>query len=123
MTQPTSPGEFIHHDDPGLQPERTSLSWTRTVLSLTVASLTMLRWSWAYPSMIYVQVVVMILLAFAVTTTQGRRYAAQDLGLARGVVKPNPGGVLLVSASLVLFAASELVLIIISAPGEYSLVN
>lgn len=110
MTEP------IHHDDPGLQPERTSLAWTRTVLSLTVASLTMLRWAWAYPSMIYVQVVVMILLAFAVLSTQGRRYAGQDLGLARGVVHPNPMGVLLVSGALLIFGVSELVLILTSGP-------
>ncbi|AWB82852.1 hypothetical protein C3B44_11375 [Corynebacterium yudongzhengii] len=113
----------IHHDDPGLQPERTSLLWTRTVLSITIASLTMLRWSWAYPWMIYVQSVVMVLLAFAVLTTQGRRYAAHNLGLARGVVKPNPGGVFLVAGALILFASSELVLIILSPPGVYTLVD
>lgn len=119
----STPGAVIHHEDPGLQPERTSLSWTRTVLSLTIASLTMLRWAWAYPAMIYVQVVVMTMLAFALISTQGRRYAAQDLGLAKGRVTPNAGGVMLVAGSLVLFAASELVLILVSLPGGYSLIN
>lgn len=103
----------VHHDDPGLQPERTSLSWTRTILSLMICSLTMLRWAYAYPAAIYVLVVVVGLLGGVLLLTQGRRYAEQALGLAQDRVRPNSGAVLLLAASLVLFAGSELVLIVI----------
>lgn len=102
-----------HHTDPGLQPERTSLSWLRTILSLTICSLTMLRWAHAYPAAIYLLVVVVGLMGGVLLLTQGRRYAEQNLGLAREKVKPNIGPVMLLAASLVLFAGSELVFIIL----------
>lgn len=105
--------EVSRHDDPGLQPERTSLSWTRTILSLTICSLTMLRWAHAYPAAIYLLIVVIALLGAALLLTQGRRYAEQNLGLARERVQPNAGAILLLGASLILFAGSELVFIIV----------
>lgn len=113
MTEATGQGEFGRHEDPGLQPERTSLSWTRTILSLTICSLTMLRWAHAYPASIYILVIVIGLLGVALLLTQGRRYAEQNLGLARERVKPNVGAILLLGASLTLFAGSELAFIVI----------
>lgn len=103
------------HHDPGLQPERTSLSWTRTIGSLLICSLTMLRWAFAYPEAIAVQIFVMVLLATALMTTQYRRYRRYDIGLARESLPPNVGPVLLVAAALIVFAVSELVLICVSA--------
>lgn len=105
----------VHHSDPGLQPERTSLSWTRTVLSLVVCSLTMLRWGHAYPGAIYALAVVMVLVGAAVVASTRRRYAEQDEGLAAEKLPPAPGAVLLLAGSLALFAASELVLILVSS--------
>ncbi|QYH20323.1 DUF202 domain-containing protein [Corynebacterium aquatimens] len=32
------------HADPGLQPERTSMSWSRTAISMLVVSSILLRW-------------------------------------------------------------------------------
>lgn len=41
-----SPTTFVpeRHQDPGLQPERTTLAWGRTMLSLVAVSATFLRW-------------------------------------------------------------------------------
>lgn len=103
------------HTDPGLQPERTSLSWTRTVLSLVVCSLTMLRWGHAYPGAIYMLAAVMVLVCAAVVVSTRHRYARQGEGLAAEKLPPAPGAVLLLAGSLTLFGASELVLILVSS--------
>lgn len=106
--------DLKHHSDPGLQPERTSLSWTRTVLSLVICAVTMLRWGHAFPQSIYALSGVMVLVVAAVAASTRNRYARQNEGITRGAIAPAPGAVALLAGSLVLLAASELVLILVS---------
>ena len=48
---PADPSRDISlHSDPGLQPERTTLAWTRTVVAMLVVGAVMLRWAHLYGS-------------------------------------------------------------------------
>lgn len=70
------------HQDPGLQPERTVMSWDRTLLALFVVAAMLLRW--------YTEVGLATLIpaglcgaaAWAIHVTQRRRYTTQAVGIA-----------------------------------------
>lgn len=72
------------HDDPGLQPERTVMSWGRTTLSLFVVSAVFLRWMPHYGWPILLLVGVAAGGALAIYATQRRRYHVRAHGIAAG---------------------------------------
>ncbi|MCR8674711.1 DUF202 domain-containing protein [Micrococcus sp. HG099] len=77
----------LHHD-PGLQPERTVMSWGRTVLALGVLSLMFLRWWPAVGAWAFGPAVVAAVGGAAVLATQRRRYVAQSRGIAGERARP-----------------------------------
>lgn len=78
MGAPTGPA----HEDPGLQPERTILSWGRTTLSLFVVGAVFLRWLPHYGMPILLLVLVSAGGALAIYATQRRRYGRRARGIA-----------------------------------------
>lgn len=60
--------------DPGLQPERTSLSWARTMLAMVVASLLFLRWIPDYGWFPVILIGLSLVTAASVYLGQRRRY-------------------------------------------------
>lgn len=78
--------------DPGLQPERTSLAWSRTLLAMVSVSAVFLRWTPHYgPGMLLLPALA-ILAALGVALTQRHRTHRDVLGIAhdRGVADPLP---------------------------------
>jgi hypothetical protein len=81
------------HGDPGLQPERTTLSWGRTMLALVTASAIFLRWLPHHGLPILLLFAVATAAAAAIYFTQRRRYSVSSQGISRENVDPDIPGV------------------------------
>lgn len=95
-------GPVPRHEDPGLQPERTVLSWGRTVLALFTAALVFLRWLPHYGPWILVLVAAAGVVALAIYFTQRRRYSVRVRGIAGERFHADVGSVCWLSGSVLL---------------------
>lgn len=80
MVQSKQP-DFGSHEDPGLQPERTTLAWARTMMALVTVSAIFLRWLPHHGMPILLLVSVSLAAAAAICLTQRRRYSSSAHGL------------------------------------------
>lgn len=103
------------HDDPGLQPERTVLSWTRTTVALALISAVLLRWAWVYGPWVFLLVLVLIGLSAGIYFTQGVRYRRGVEGLVGEAVPPKAGAVLTLTGALLLLGAASIGLVLAAA--------
>lgn len=71
------------HTDPGLQPERTTLAWGRTMMALVAASLLFLRWLPEHGAFVGVPVGVALAAALAINASQRARYRHSSTGIHR----------------------------------------
>ncbi|TLM81871.1 DUF202 domain-containing protein [Pseudarthrobacter sp. NamE5] len=71
------------HGDPGLQPERTTLAWGRTMLALVTVSAIFLRWLPQHGLPILLLFAVSAGAAAAIYFTQRRRYRARSRGIRK----------------------------------------
>ena len=77
------------HGDPGLQPERTTLAWGRTMLALVTASAIFLRWLPRHGFPILVLFAVATAAAAAIYFTQRHRYSISSQGITRQNIEPD----------------------------------
>lgn len=98
-------GNHQWHDDPGLQPERTGLSWGRTGVAMAVVALLSIRWLPDYGPMAAGLSLVLLLALLWLYSTQRRRYRRQALGLQQGQVAPALTSVLTAAGSVAAAAA------------------
>lgn len=100
------------HQDPGLQPERTVLSWGRTAMALFAAALVFLRWLPHYGLWILVLIAVAGTIAVSIYATQRSRYSARVRGVAAERFHPDVGAVFRTSGSVLLMGILALVILL-----------
>ncbi|WP_222911893.1 DUF202 domain-containing protein [Pseudomonas sp. DNDY-54] len=100
------------HEDPGLQPERTSLAWSRTLLTLLTVSALFLRWMPYHGAFVGALVALSLMTALGIWTTQQRRYMRNASGLKSGRMQADVVSVFWLGASVAVLAALGLYTVI-----------
>ena len=98
--------------DAGLQPERTSLAWTRTALAMMVCSMTLLRWSDAYPAVVLGAIALLAALGVAIIARNRHIYRDRAHALDRGHSPANTAAVLLTTAMMLVLGGIGLYLVV-----------
>ncbi|MGP6173189.1 DUF202 domain-containing protein [Corynebacterium sp. A21] len=111
--QPIRRESRLQHQDPGLQPERTDMAWTRTALAYALCAAVLLRWAWVLGPMVLLLVLGLLAVSLTVALTQDRRYRRLVHSIVAEQAPANLGGVLLMSGALVLFGISAIVLVLL----------
>ncbi len=100
------------HEDPGLQPERTSLAWGRTLLTMLTVSSLFLRWMPYHGTFVAMLIALSLLTALGIWTTQRHRYTRSASGLKSGRIQADAVSVLWLGASVSILAVLGLYTVI-----------
>ena len=106
------------HDDPGLQPERTSLAWGRTLLTMLTVSALFLRWLPYHGVFVGVPVAISLATALGIWTTQQRRYRRSASGLKSGRIQADALSTLWLGSAVFLLGALGLYTVIFLPSGN-----
>lgn len=98
--------------DPGLQPERTSLAWNRTLLALILAGVLLLRWVPLHGWFPLVISGLTVCIALGIATGQGRRYRRDVRGMRSGRIGADVVGVGWMAAAVALVSVLALVVVV-----------
>ncbi|MCQ4248636.1 DUF202 domain-containing protein [Stutzerimonas stutzeri] len=100
------------HEDPGLQPERTSLAWGRTLLTMITVSALFLRWMPYHGTFVGMLVALSLATALGIWTTQQRRYARSASGVKSGRIQADAISIFWLGASVFVLGALGLYTVI-----------
>ncbi|MDP9691333.1 UNVERIFIED_ORG: Flp pilus assembly protein TadB [Pseudomonas mohnii] len=106
--RPDVPALQAPHDDAGLQPERTSLAWGRTLLVFWVVACIFLRWMQTEGWLGAVLVVISVFAALYIWTTQRRRYRRSAHAIHSGRLRADVASVLFTGVVVACLAAVSL---------------
>lgn len=84
----------VTHEDPGLQPERTRMAWSRTTLALAVVGLLALRQGVESGLDVTLLVLVVLVLVSLVVFNHTRRHRRSVIGITQEWLEPPTSAVL-----------------------------
>ncbi|NHU86004.1 DUF202 domain-containing protein [Kocuria sp. JC486] len=99
--------------DPGLQPERTTLAWSRTLMAFVTVAALFLRWGGEHGAVVVLLFGGAIAVALAIGATQRRRYTHRAQAMGQPTGQPKVGPAVALSAAAVLLGAAGLAVILI----------
>lgn len=111
MSRPAPPT----HEDPGLQPERTTLARGRTVLALITAAAVCLRWVTHHGVFVLVLFAVAVATGAAICLSQRARYARGCRGIAAERAAADTAGVLGLATATVVLGVLGLCVVLVLA--------
>lgn len=103
------------HKDPGLQPERTTLAWARTVLAFITAAAICLRWIPQHGPFVLTLFTLATITGLAIQMTQHKRYGRGSIGIAADGVAADVPAVLLLTTAVVALSLLGLYVVLILA--------
>lgn len=109
----TTPPSVRTHEDPGLQPERTVLSWGRTMLALCTAAAIYLKWLPAHGAFVLSLFAVALCLAGGIYVTQRIRYRRESMGIAGERITPDLVAVALTSGTCLVLGVLGIITVIV----------
>ncbi|THJ65779.1 DUF202 domain-containing protein [Arthrobacter echini] len=98
--------------DPGLQPERTSLAWNRTLLALVLSGALFLRWVPLHGWFPLVLSALTVGTAFVIAVGQARRYRRGVRGMSSGHIGADVVGVAWMAGAVALVSVLALVVVV-----------
>lgn len=100
------------HSDPALQPERTTQSWLRTSLTMTVVSLVFMRFANVFQGWSVAIFVICMGLAIVAIAMQVRRYRLGSVSIRSERGRPTPWAVAFLTTAVCLIAALSIASVI-----------
>lgn len=101
------------HEDPGLQPERTTLAWSRTAMALFLVGLLLLRFVGHYGPWVLTAVGLITLVALVTSLTHRIRHRRGVQSISEQTRQPPVLSVLLLGGSVFLFALGALIITLV----------
>ncbi|NNG20367.1 DUF202 domain-containing protein [Naumannella sp. ID2617S] len=101
------------HQDPGLQPERTNLAWSRTGMALVLVGLLHLRFVGHFGPVVLPVLGIVGVVALVTSMTGRRRYRRRVRGIREESLQPAARSVLLLGGSVLLLGTCTLLIILL----------